>query len=170
MKKLVVFLLLGIFLYNQVGYFIAFKILQQQARKEIKKKLKNTVPESELAIFTFSREQASALQWVKEGKEFLHNGNMYDVVRAHESGDTITYHCVNDEQEKQLFVDLEKHVYDHIASHAKNKEVKKTLVKDYFCQAAGIPLAADYTVIEFPVHLQHPLTGYTSDITHPPTS
>lgn len=170
MKRLILFLLLGIFLYNQVGYFIAFKLLQQQARKEIKKKLKNSVPESELAVFTFSRKEAADLQWVKEGKEFMHNGSMYDVVRAEEHEGAITYHCVNDEQEKQLFVDLEKHVYDHIAAHAKNKEVKKTFVKDYFCEAAELPLAIDYVVVEFPVHPHHPFTGYTSEITHPPRS
>lgn len=111
MKKLVSYSLLLLFLFCSLGYFPFFLIHQTSLRKEIKQKLKNSVPEKELTIFTFNKEEFSKLKWEKKNKEFHYENSMFDIVRMSRSqNDCVVLYCINDLKEKQLFEFLEKEV------------------------------------------------------------
>lgn len=151
MKKLLVLLLLSTFLYNQVGYFIAFKLEQYEVRKEIKRRLKNSVPQGELTIIAVNSNNRHEIQWVKEGKEFIYNDSFFDVVKLEENGDEIIYHCINDTQEKQLFVDLDKHVRDHMDTNSTDhKHSHKHTIKNYFTESIQVQFFTDFITVDFP--------------------
>lgn len=83
---------------------------QYKIRKEIKTLLKESVPENELCVITIPVKELKDIDWKRDGKEFKHNGTMYDIVRYKTEKDVIHYYCVNDQQETQLFVYLEETV------------------------------------------------------------
>lgn len=99
------------FVFNIGGIFIVFKYQQYHVRKEIKKQIKQGVPEDELTVIIKTAENSDQFVWVKPGKEFRYKGTMFDIVRqtTGNNGD-ITYHCINDTQETTLFVNLDKQV------------------------------------------------------------
>lgn len=87
-----------------------FKLAQYKIQKEIKMLLKKGVPEDKLYIISIPVKNIKDIDWTRDGKEFRHKGNMYDIVRVENGKDTIHYHCVNDQQETQLFAHLEEMV------------------------------------------------------------
>ncbi len=106
---------LSILLINIAGYYPVYKIQQWQIRKEIKKKIKASVPEDELYRIKVTK-NSTELEWVREDKEFIYDGKMYDIVRCESSGDSITYFCINDTQEMMLFQKLDELVQKNMDS------------------------------------------------------
>lgn len=84
--------------------------------------------ESELQTIVFNKSELNAINWIKTDKEFIHHNELFDIVRATETETTITYYCINDKQEEQLFGNLEDHINKHIAS---NKSNKKNNIKSF---------------------------------------
>lgn len=124
MKKVASILLLFIFLFNTIGYFIAFKAFQFHLKSEIKKEIKNGLSNEQLTIIHFDKNNLCDIEWMKKGKEFCHKGKLYDIVKIKETQSTITYYCINDSQEKTLFANLEEHINIHISN---NKPLKNSL-------------------------------------------
>ncbi|MDQ3047741.1 MAG: hypothetical protein M3R27_09355 [Bacteroidota bacterium] len=131
MKKAAVILLLGIFLFNLGGYFVAFKALEFQAKKEIKAQIKNGIPENEMIRIVINSSNSSELDWIKSDKEFRYKGEMYDIVRIEIKNSGTEYFCIQDKQEKILFANLEDHIRQHISDNKplKNKTAKE--LKDH---------------------------------------
>ena len=121
MKKSLSILIAILFLYNSVGYLIAFKGLQYGIKKEIKTKIKGKLDDKELVLIKYpshpDRQQKKLFHW-KEENEFAYNGNMYDVVRQYTVNDTIYYYCINDTKENELFGNLNVQVDQNMASSA----------------------------------------------------
>lgn len=116
MKKAFSIFLLSIFLFEMVGHYPLFKYAQYKIQKEIKGRLKKSVPDSELFVIAIPADKVNELDWKREGKEFRYKGTMYDIVKSENKGDEMIYHCVNDKQETQLFAQLEELVNQHIDS------------------------------------------------------
>ena len=65
------------------------------------------IPENELEIIVLE-ENAGHIKWEKEEKEFVLDGELYDVAKIKkERGRTLLY-CINDKKEKQLLQDYSK--------------------------------------------------------------
>ena len=110
MKKLpgaIVLILILIFHFS--GGNLLFHIQRQRIRKEIKTRIKQGVPKSEMRVFTFSLKGGDLknLQW-HEDHEFRYEGHMYDIVHRKTVGDSITFYCINDDQETTLFAHLDE--------------------------------------------------------------
>lgn len=170
MKKLLAFILIAIFLYNQMGYFIAFKIKQYEVRREIKARIKSSVPQSELTVIRIESGKENKLQWIKENKEFRYNGNMYDVVRKEMAAGAVIYHCINDVQEKQLFNDLNEHVSNHMNDQPVNeKNTIKTVTKDYFSEKIILlPVHGHISFIRYPRAEEAAHSRFISALVLPP--
>lgn len=110
LKRILSIFLLTVFLFDLLGYIPMFKFAQYKIQKEIKTLLKKGVPEDKLHIISIPVKNVKDIDWKREGKEFRYKGSMYDVVRRETHKDTIHYHCVNDQQETQLFAHLEEMV------------------------------------------------------------
>jgi len=84
--------------------------------------------DSELHKIVFNKKDLNKINWAKADKEFFHNNELYDIVKISETETTITYYCINDKQEEQLFANLDEHINKHIAS---NKSHKKNTLKSF---------------------------------------
>lgn len=100
-------MLLTVFLFNLFGYFPLFKFAQHKIQKEIKTRLKRSVPEEELFVIVIAKNKVAELDWKREGKELKYKGTMYDIVRMESKGAYNHYYCINDKQENALFTNLE---------------------------------------------------------------
>lgn len=117
-----------------IGYFPVFVFQQNLAKKEIKQRLKQSVPEEELSIIIIDEHNSSEINWIDKN-EFTFDGKMYDIVRFEKGPDGKThYYCINDKQEKKLFANLEKHLQNNFEGNSqkeKNNNPLKHLTKDY---------------------------------------
>lgn len=118
MRRSVSILLLTLYLGNLYGGLASFFAAQAQVRREIKQRIKQSVPEAELVLIAVTPETASSLRWL-ESHEFRYRGGMYDVVRTAVSGDTTRYFCINDVQEERLFAALDEHVRKQMQTDAR---------------------------------------------------
>jgi thiamine biosynthesis lipoprotein ApbE len=126
-----------VFLFNTLGYTIAFEVLHWQVKKAIKKEIKNKLKDEELIQLTFKKSELDKIEFEDGGKEIVFNDNMYDIVKQSETQDEITYYCINDSKEKELFTNLDDHINTHIKANKpiKNNGAKKlsdNVVKIYF--------------------------------------
>lgn len=144
MKKFVALIFLSLYVYNIAGYLALFAVMQQRARAEIKRTLKESVPEGDLFYFAFHTQLLEsgqyAIQWIEED-EFRHNGSMYDIVRRHVSQDTTYFVCVNDLQEEKLFAHLDSHVQRHMgdAGQLGKYDSFKDVFKDSLLRTPCVP-------------------------------
>lgn len=114
LKRAVPILLIIVLLYNTIGYMVVFKGLQYTVKKEIKRRIKRSVPESELFLIKITENDINnhknGFRFIKAGKEFTLNGKMYDIVYKNIINDTIYYKCINDFQEEKLFACLDQQI------------------------------------------------------------
>lgn len=114
-----------------MGDFFVFTLAQKVVKKEIKKKLKAGVPESEIIVISLTSQEMQSgkdgFRWVKPNKEFWYKGSMYDVVRKTESEGRNTFHCINDKQETQLFIHLDEMVRKNLPQNENAANKTKSL-------------------------------------------
>ena len=71
-----------------------------------------------------------------KGKEFILNGEMYDIKAKFSEGDYTIFRCVNDKKEKQLLTELDRNTQTNIdvnsSSSQKQDDISKNILKDYF--------------------------------------
>lgn len=84
------------------GQYFLFRFVQEHVRKEIRTRIRKGLHHEDMEVFTFSNNQYFNLKWIKPGKEFGLNGNLYDVVTVsvHQGHRHMT--CINDTFEKKL--------------------------------------------------------------------
>jgi hypothetical protein len=121
-KKAFSFVLLAIFLFNIVGYFVAFKIVQHQVRSEVKTAIKQTLTANQLTVIEIHKTEQIQLIWEEQNKEFYYKGELYDIVKTEKKTESTTYYCINDEQEEKLFANLEEHVNNYISGNHLSKK------------------------------------------------
>lgn len=161
--------MLSVFLYNQAGYFIAFKLEQYEVRKEIKQKIKNSVPGNELAVITVDRHNRGELIWLEEGREFLYRNQLYDVVRLETKGDATVFYCINDTQEEQLFAELDKHVRGQMETNSSDhKHSHEYTVKNYFTESMQVHFFIDFTAVDFPSFSEALPESFSKNFVPPP--
>ena len=129
LKRVVSISLLLIFLYNLSGYYLTFEVNRQQVRKEIKNKIKNSAPDSDLVTIRILASDQNSLFWTKKGREFRYKGDMYDVVKCSQKEDSIVYKCIRDAKETKLFADLDKHVQQHLYDNPRRTKEMQNIFK-----------------------------------------
>jgi len=96
------------------GVFQLFvlKIFQAKYREEIFEVIEDGVPENELTLFTFSKDEiyngTTKVQWTEED-EFRFDEKMYDVVKMETKGDSVYLYCLHDENESRLYAILDEY-------------------------------------------------------------
>lgn len=132
LKRVFAYLFLAVFIYTSVGFYGTFIIQQRQTRKEIKRLIKQGVPEEKLTKLSFdpSSDEYKQLVWVKKN-EFRYNGQMFDIVRqSTDENGIIHYACINDKQEEMLFANLDDYIdNDQLPSSGKQKKVNDIFKK-----------------------------------------
>ncbi|MCX6295479.1 MAG: hypothetical protein NTX97_05340 [Bacteroidetes bacterium] len=143
MKKLAVFSLLAIFIFNSVGYYIVFKVSQSEAKEEIQSNIKLGLPVQKLTEITFDKNAVGKIQWTEKNKEFYYNNKLYDIVKSSDSKNTIVFYCISDEKEETLFADLDEHIKVQLVSNdsksnSTSKKLSNHVVKIYFNHSSEI--------------------------------
>ena len=110
MKKIVAFLLLTVFFLNIIGYHFLFQIQQYSIKMQVKKEIRQAWKIQNATELRFSLSDRSALaklQWEDE-KEFIFNGEMYDVIEKKTDGNELIILCVKDKKESHLVSNYER--------------------------------------------------------------
>lgn len=103
-------------IYGSMGCFVTFKILQYKIRKEVKRQIKFSIPENQLVNLYIPKsvEFGGDESFVRIHKgEFRYKGQMYDIIRYQDLGDTTLYTCFHDVKESGLFDKLDKMVREN---------------------------------------------------------
>ena len=136
LRKSIAILLLILFAYNIFGFYYCFIYKQNKIRSEIKTQIKNNVPQEQLIILTFTKKQVKKLAFQDEN-EFRLNGKMYDIVKTTIKNNIITYFCINDVQEEELFESLNEQVSNNLDNILHKNNFKKNYIKtinDFFIE------------------------------------
>src|SRR5512145_2319928 len=102
MRRISSISLLFVLIFQGAGHFFVFKIQQHEIRREMKRRIKAGVPETELVLFKILDQKPDPAFQRVDAHEFRFDGKMYDIVRRESHGDTTWYYCLSDELETQL--------------------------------------------------------------------
>lgn len=124
--------------------------------KEFTEVLNQNISSGVITILSFNKEDLKALKWYKKS-EFRFNDNLYDVVaKEYGSDGRIYYYCINDNKEKNLIAQFEKHLSRHTENDSRNqsneKNLIKNLLKDYYPPEntfTNLEFNFEYSFIEF---------------------
>jgi hypothetical protein len=109
-RKLLPFVLLGLILFQLLGFTVYFSFEKAKIQKQLKSYLKEGVPKDQLKHFVFSATELKALNWIKRN-EFKIGENYYDVVwKKTDKNGLFNLECVDDKQETKLFKQLAHYV------------------------------------------------------------
>ena len=100
LKKISLILLLAVLVYSQVGYYFVLRYSQEKQKEAVKKEILGTLKLQDLEAVSVN--DHPAILWEEEGKEFLLNGEMYDVVKSSTVNGKQILYCINDKKEKTL--------------------------------------------------------------------
>ena len=100
LKKLSLIVIIAVLAYSQVGYYFVMRHHQYEQKEAIKEKIFRQFKEEELEIISLSDNKN--IYWEEDGKEFLLNGQMFDVVRTKTVNGKQVLYCINDKKEKTL--------------------------------------------------------------------
>lgn len=87
-----------------IGFYPVYRAKQEGIQKEIKRKIRQGLPDDQLLEFSFANGEQP--HWIKPGKEFLKGDKMYDVARKVEKENQTVYLCLDDTDEKKLLSDI----------------------------------------------------------------
>ncbi len=131
MKKVSAILLLLLILYQLVGYYSIHHFQVYRIKKDVKKQIKNSIPQDQLTSISYTLSEIDKINWVEKDKEFIFEGVMYDVVKVKMTDSIITFFCIADFKETELFAKLDSYVNKYIASNPKQQK-KSSLVFSKF--------------------------------------
>lgn len=132
LKKIFSILLVFCIGLSIVGFYPVFVTLQYETRQEIKMRIKQGIPENEIHKIVFAVNEK--INWVREGKEFRLNNQMFDIVRHEQVNGQVIYYCINDKEEEQLFANLDELVKKQMEDESSAKGNTAKLLFKIFSQ------------------------------------
>ena len=98
----------------------------------VEKEYKNRKSETTLVVFT--KEQLKYAEW-EDDREFFLGDEKFDVVKITDSGSTKMYYCINDKEEKELFMNLDK---SEKQNNILEEVIKKFCLNEYQLDFIGV--------------------------------
>ena len=99
LKKLFLITIIAVLAYSQVGYYFVMHYFQNEQKETVKAKIFQHLKDTDLETISPSNPN---IYWEEDGKEFLLNGQMYDVVKTKIVNGREVLYCINDKKEKAL--------------------------------------------------------------------
>lgn len=150
MRRIFSILVLLIITWQIVGFFTYFELEHYHIRKDIKRALKQTVPENQLKNFDFTKKEVKNLTWIKSN-EFKLNGRFYDVVERTSTKNGFHFKCIDDFQETQLFQNLEESTAYNLSNSSSSSPLKhwlKLLKTPYDSDFFTIRIGNSFNLVE----------------------
>jgi hypothetical protein len=174
MFRITPILLLAVLLLPLAGTYTAFKIRQYKIHKTIKRQIKRGVKEADLVLLKIHRDyeekENSRFKRI-HSKEFRFDGEMYDIVRQEQQGDTTFYWCVWDKEETTLFADLGKMVQKAMGANPEQKKDSDQLSKflsSLFFEEQHENYFLLLTSVTSGIHFQFFAKNFIAEIPSPP--
>ncbi|MCB0431426.1 MAG: hypothetical protein H6585_10315 [Flavobacteriales bacterium] len=108
MKRILSITLLVSLVISVAGPYPLYKFLQYRTRREVKTQIGNQIAPDELKQLVFPR--SAEITWLEDGKELMHQGELYDVVKKENQNGRVILHCIDDKQESRLFTKMDEWV------------------------------------------------------------
>ncbi len=126
-----------------MGYFILFKTAQIEMKEQAFEQIKQGLFKNPLSIITINKNELSKIELEEGGKEIRYNNDYYDIVKVTETNESISYHCINDNNETQLLSNFEEHINTSAAGNAPlksnpSKNLSNNVIKLYFSNEAQL--------------------------------
>lgn len=113
MKLFAAIFLLVLLVFQSVGYFLVFKLRQNEIRSEIKQQILSGMPDDKLVLLKIADSLTNIpnkqFLWIHKG-EFRYHGQMYDIARSIRQDGETWFYCIADTKETQLVANLEKKI------------------------------------------------------------
>jgi hypothetical protein len=134
LKRFLVLFLLTVFAFNNLGYYLVFKVLQFQLREKMEQQIKKELPDVQLHVVKINKKDRVQPQWswFESDKEFSFRGIMYDVVRIKTTPDVNFYYCITDTEESGLSDKLDQLIQDDTSHSKKTNQLEKSNNKLFF--------------------------------------
>jgi hypothetical protein len=131
MRKAFSILLLSFFLFNTIGYYFLFLVLDNSNRKEIQATF---TPASVTETLRIPRSELKNLVFKENDNEILYKGEVYDIKDRSLDGDYIVFNCFKDNTEKNLLTGLDNQVKNNSypGENKKQNDSSKNPVKDLY--------------------------------------
>lgn len=105
MKKLLVYPVLLLLLFNSMGYYVIFELNRHQIRKEMHAGFRSSSP---VTVIEFKDgADVSVIRWVHKN-EFIYKETLYDVVYVSKRAGKTIYYCLHDQKEERLVKEFQK--------------------------------------------------------------
>ena len=122
LKRLFSILLISVILLPFSGTYLFFHFKEIQIKKEVNVFIQNKIEEKDIITLRFSdKEIKTRLVW-KHSREFIFEGNMYDIVDQGVDGNITWYRCYRDHKETRLIKKKEKLVARAIGNDPAQKK------------------------------------------------
>ena len=132
MKRTASAILLLLFLYNIVGCYLTFSVLNWQNRAQMSMAV---IESNSLQTLRISRSELGNVIIRNGGKEITYQGEEYDVQQQVEDGDHVVFCCIKDTQEKDLLTCLSLNVHNNVSASSesgkKQNNISKVTTNDY---------------------------------------
>ena len=104
MRRIYSISIAGLFILNSIAGICILCFHHYRMEVTIASIIRNENYSGNLHQLEFSNKEADDLIWFKDGREFIHHGQMYDVVRTDVKDDgRVIYHCIKDEKENEIY-------------------------------------------------------------------
>jgi hypothetical protein len=149
-KPVSLFLLFTLGLFT-AGVYPVFTALQYKVKYEIRKSIKEGLPAEALDVIVFAA--GTSPEWTEPGREFIRNGEMFDVVRTEATDSGVVYHCINDRREKALRTQSDAFLQEEFSAGkstaARTCLYLQKLLSQNYLPAAGIDIQSHESCVEF---------------------
>ncbi len=168
LKKILLIILIAVLTFSQLGYYLLMRDAQFSQKEAVKEEIKNNLKDEELEIISFTDNKLNIF-WEEEEKEFLLNGEMYDVVKTKTVNGKQLLYCINDKKEKSL-VDNYNTITKHNSSADKKGKVTIDDVTNLFVYTEEINCRQDYELFlnHYSSYVSHLPGSFTDKISPPP--
>lgn len=87
-----------------MGYYVIFEVNRHLIRREMESASKETLAITVIEVPV--QDSSNRIRWINN-KEFVFNGNLYDVIYTSSRITTTRYYCVHDKKEEKLIRDFQ---------------------------------------------------------------
>ena len=166
LKKFSLLSIIFILAFSQVGYYFVLRQSQERQKEIIKQTILSQLKDEELDIISLNNNQQK-IYWEEDGKEFLFNGEMYDVVKSKTVNGKILLYCINDKKEKAL-VDRYNSITKHNSSSDKKSKTIDNSITLFFQEKENADNVGDKKLIKYFFSYKSPLPQNLMDKNYPP--
>jgi hypothetical protein len=127
LKYFLIIFLISVLTFPFWGSYSYFALERKKIRTEVDRALSAGMDKTKLVNLRFSVEDSKTLLTWKHSREFVYQGQMYDIVEQRQEGDFILFTCYNDNKETRLEKNKEKIIAEAIGQDPTRKSQSENL-------------------------------------------